>query len=333
MILDKILDFWDWWSAEVQRMLPHWSTGGDHPVILISRTGAVVRWPHAPQAETVAFDDLAKALGRTQVCTLLFAEDRYISRQIAGSALPYSRAKEIAEADLIAQTPFRSEEVYWMPAGGKDGSPCAYAIIKRTFADPYVSALAAARIKIKAISLDKTDGVVVPIPGRALREIVPKAARTLPRSYIVATVFSILVLAIGITLGHAFFRYDSALSALDGDIALKRQRAVSVRAALNERAKRASALEIARRRKDEAIPVMAVWEEISRRLPDSTWLTDLSLDRGTLMVSGFAQSAAGLIAPLEESLLFSEPSFTSPIFRVPGQSGEHFEMRLKVGQE
>ncbi|MFS8146427.1 PilN domain-containing protein [Rhizobium sp. BR 249] len=333
MILDKILDFWDWWSTEVQRMLPHWSSRIDYPVIQISRTGVAVRQPDATQAEAAALGDLPKVLEGTQICTLLFAEDRYISRQIAGSALPYTRAKEIAEADLIAQTPFRSEEVYCVPAGGKDGSPCVYAIIKRTFADPYVSALAAAGIKIKAISLGKADAIVARIPERALREIVPKAARTLPRSYIVATVSSILVLAIGITAGHAFFRYDSALSALDSDIALKRQRAVSVRAALNERTKKASAVEIARRRKDEAIPVIAVWEEISRRLPDSTWLSDLSLDRGTLTVSGFAQSAAGLIGPLEESLLFSEPNFTSPIVRVPGQSGEHFEMRLKVAQE
>ncbi|MBY3136122.1 PilN domain-containing protein [Rhizobium laguerreae] len=333
MILDKILDLWDWWSTEIQRMLPHSSSRIDSPVIQISRTGTVIQWPGAPQTETVAFDDLAKALEGTQICTLLFAEDRYIGRQIAGSTLPYSRAKEIAEADLIAQTPFRSEEVYCVPARGGDGSPCTYAIIKRTFVDPYLSALAAAKIKVKAISLGNTDGISARIPERALRDILPKAARILPRSYIFTTALSFLVVTIALTVGHAFFRYDRALAALDGDIALKREKAVSVRAALNERAKKASALETARRRKDEAIPVIAVWEEISRRFPDSAWLTDLSLDRGTLTVSGFAQSAAGLIGPLEGSPLFSEPSFTSPIVRVPGQSGEHFEMRLRVGQE
>ncbi|MGO7335780.1 PilN domain-containing protein [Rhizobium leguminosarum] len=333
MILDKILDFWDWWSSEIQRMLPHSSSRADYPVIQISRAGTVVQWPGASQAETVALDDLAKALERTRICTLLLAEDRYISRQIAASALPYSRAKEIAEADLIAQTPFRSEEVYCVPANGSDGSPCAYAIIKRTFVDPYLSALAAAKIKIKAISLGNADGIVARIPERAAREILPKAVRISPRSYILTAALSILVVTTILTVGHAFFRYDRALAALDSDIALKRQKAVSVRAALNERAKKASALETARRRKDEAIPVIAVWEEISRRFPDGAWLTDLSLDRGTLTVSGFAQSAAGLIGPLEQSPLFSEPSFTSPIVRVPDQNGEHFEMRLKVGRE
>ncbi|MBY5531535.1 PilN domain-containing protein [Rhizobium leguminosarum] len=333
MILDKILDLWDWWSTEIYRMLPHRPSRIDHPVIQISRTGTVVQWPGASQAESVAFDDLAKALERTQACTLLFAEDRYIRRQIADSALPYSRAKEIAEADLIAQTPFRSEEVYCVPATGSDGSPCAYAIIKRTFVDPYLSSLAAAKIKIKVISLGKADGIVARIPERAVREILPKAARILPRSYILTTALSILAVTTALTVSHAFFRYDRALAALDTDIALKRQKAVSARAALNERAKKASALDAARRRKEEAIPVIAVWEEISRRFPDGAWLTDLSLDRGTLKVSGFAQSAAGLIGPLEGSLLFSEPSFTSPIVRVPGQNGEHFEMRLKVGQE
>ncbi|MBB3743104.1 general secretion pathway protein L [Rhizobium sp. BK591] len=333
MILDKLLDFWDWWSTEIQRMLPYLSSTIEHPVIQISRTGTVVQWSGASQAETVAFDDLAKVLERTQICALLFAEDRYIRRQIAGSALPYSRAKEIAEADLIAQTPFRSEEVYCVPVRGSDGLPCAYAIIKRTFVDPYLSALAAAEIKIKAISFGNADGIVARIPQRAVKEILPKAARISPRSHILTTALFILAVTTALTVGHAFFRYDRALAALDSDIALKRQKAVSVRAALNERAKKASALETARRRKDEAIPVIAVWEEISRRFPDGAWLTDLSLDRGTLTVSGFAQSAAGLIGPLEESPLFSEPSFTSPIVRVPGQSGEHFEMRLKVGPE
>ena len=333
MLLDKILDFWDWWSTEIRRNLPILSSNADHAVVQIGRAGAAILWPNGSQTEAVAVDGLAKAFAQSPICTLLFAEDRYIRRQIAASALPYSRAKDIGAADLVAQTPFRRDEVYFVPLTSGDGSPCAYAIIKKGFVDPYVFALATAGIKIKAISLGSADDVVARIPGRAIREIVPKAARVLPRSQMVTAGLCSLALAIVLTFGHAFLRYDRALSALDSDIAFKRQQAVSVRAVLNERAKTASALEIARRRKDEAIPVVAVWEEISRRLPDRAWLTDLSFDRGTLTVSGFAQSAAGLIGPLEESPLFSEPSFTSPVVRIPGQSGEHFEMRLKVVRE
>jgi general secretion pathway protein L len=333
MITASLRDYWDWWSAEIQRLTPRSALTNDQPCVEINRGEAAISWPNGSRSEALAIDDLANALSQFPVCTLLIAEGRYVLRRMADSALPYSRAKDISAVDLIAQTPFRPDEVYFTPITSFDGSPSSYAVIKRTVLDPYVSALATAGIRIKTISLARSGDVVACIPRRALREIVPKSARGFHRSHLVAAALCASVLVIALTFGHAFFRYGSALSALDSDIAVKRQQAVSVRAALNQRAKTASALEIAHRRKVEEIPVTAVWEEISRRFPDGSWLTDLSIDRGILTISGFAQSAAGLIGPLEESALFSEPSFTSPIVRVPGQTGEHFEMRLKVVRE
>ncbi|OWV82233.1 hypothetical protein ATY77_03075 [Rhizobium sp. R634] len=332
MFTATLRDFWDWWSGEIQLLLPPPALN-DQPCVEITRAEAAISWPNGSRTEALAIDDLANALSHSPVCTLLIAEGRYILRRMTASALPYSRAKDISAVDLIAHTPYRPDEVYFTPITSFDGSPSSYAIIKRTVVDPYVAALAKAGIRIKTISLRRSSDVIACLPRRALREVVPKSARVFYRSRMIAAALCASALVIALTFGHAFFRYGNALSALDSDIAVKRQQAVSVRATLNQRAKTASALEIARRRKQEEIPVTAVWEEISRRFPDGSWLTDLSLDHGILTISGFAQSAAGLIGPLEESALFSEPSFTSPIVRVPGQTGEHFEMRLKVVRE
>ncbi|MBX5268656.1 PilN domain-containing protein [Rhizobium sp. NLR17b] len=330
MIVDSALDFRDWWCAEIRRMLFLRPQSRHYPIVEIGRSGVSVIWPDGSRADVVSLAEIETILGRGRTCSLVLAKDRYIRRMIAKSKLPYSRAREIAAADLTAATPFRHDDVYLMPITGNASEGTTYAIVKKPLLDPVVSALTAAKIKIGGISLAVSDGSAIHLTQRAVSELLPKAALSLSHSTRTAITLSLLLLAAGLTLAHAVLRYEGALSDLESEIAAKREQASAVRASLNERAKAVAALDTARRRKDEAVPVIQIWEEMSRQLPDTAWLSDMSIDEETVTMSGFSQSAASLIGPLEESQLFSEPSFTSPVVREAGGTDEHFEMRLKV---
>jgi hypothetical protein len=69
--------------------------------------------------------------------------------------------------------------------------------------------------------------------------------------------------------------------------------------------------------------------ELSSILPKTAWLTSLSADeQGTIEIEGFATSAADIISPIENSPLFKDVEFSSPVTVKEGV--ERFSLKLKT---
>jgi len=238
----------------------------------------------------------------------------------------------MAAADLAGQTPFRPDTVYTLPLADRDGS-WTYLVVKKNFLEPHINTLLSARIKVGSAGIKPAGSDRLCLPHRSLREVFRGREGPTGRLRLYPIVLGTLIAGSVLTFAHATLRYDNALSALEADIAGKREDAAKARAILNKKAETETAMSVAARRKHEAVSVARLWEELTARLPDDAWLTDVSVDDERLTISGVAKSAAGLIEPLDASALFSEPTFSAPVVRMPGQDGEHFEMRLKVGQE
>jgi general secretion pathway protein L len=72
--------------------------------------------------------------------------------------------------------------------------------------------------------------------------------------------------------------------------------------------------------------VTSLLADVTDRLPDDTWLTQLQLQDGKLTLKGISPSAATLIAPLEASPLLTEVRFGSPVTPDPQVGGERFDI-------
>jgi general secretion pathway protein L len=72
--------------------------------------------------------------------------------------------------------------------------------------------------------------------------------------------------------------------------------------------------------------VTSLLADVTDRLPDDTWLTQLQLQDGKLTLKGISPSAAALIAPLEASPLLTEVRFASPVTPDPRIGGESFDI-------
>lgn len=70
--------------------------------------------------------------------------------------------------------------------------------------------------------------------------------------------------------------------------------------------------------------VSALLEAVSRTVPDRAWLTDLSLDQGTLRLGGFADDAATLIPLLTALPQLDAVAFAAPSIRDPERSQDRF---------
>lgn len=73
--------------------------------------------------------------------------------------------------------------------------------------------------------------------------------------------------------------------------------------------------------------------ELTRALPDDTWLGFLSLSGRELLIEGSSRSAAALVAPIEASPLFGRVSFRAPVTRDPGSTLERFQLAIEVKEK
>jgi Tfp pilus assembly protein PilN len=70
-------------------------------------------------------------------------------------------------------------------------------------------------------------------------------------------------------------------------------------------------------------------EELTKLLPDGTWLEELHMDEDTVEINGFSDRAADLVPPLENSRYFTQVEFAAPITR-DVKSKEVFRIRMRL---
>jgi len=74
---------------------------------------------------------------------------------------------------------------------------------------------------------------------------------------------------------------------------------------------------------------IAILNEVSITLPKNAWLTSyLSDEKGTVELEGYARSSAAIIAPFENSAMFKDVEFTSPVTVRDGR--ERFSIKMQV---
>ena len=83
-------------------------------------------------------------------------------------------------------------------------------------------------------------------------------------------------------------------------------------------------------RKRRSWPMVLVLEDLSVVLPDSTYLTDLSVDGGTLRMSGLSSAPSELIAILDGSRMLADVHFSAPVTRNRDGDRDSFEIEAVI---
>jgi general secretion pathway protein L len=73
--------------------------------------------------------------------------------------------------------------------------------------------------------------------------------------------------------------------------------------------------------------------ELTRLIPDNSWLQRITLSANELILSGMSEQASELIALLEASPLFESVRFKSPVVQDRRSGKEKFDLSLKLSQE
>ena len=83
------------------------------------------------------------------------------------------------------------------------------------------------------------------------------------------------------------------------------------------------------KKRSEPILVDAL-EELSRVIPDDTWLNGLQYSNHRIVIQGQSPSASGLLKQIEGSRHFKDVSFLSPVTKDAGGSLERFQIAFEV---
>jgi len=74
-------------------------------------------------------------------------------------------------------------------------------------------------------------------------------------------------------------------------------------------------------------------DEISRLLPDHTWVSRVDLSASELQLQGQSLASASLIATIETSPRFENVRFLSPVVQISGTDRDRFHLSADVVQE
>ena len=258
--------------------------------------------------------------------------DRFISRPLAKIAVPLSRQRQMAALDVTAATPFRPDEIHALlgSRGSSAPEPAQYHIIRKSVIDPVIAALDTSRLAVGDIFLCQPNGQRIALRAAELAIVTGKLKRRAFALRATAIAVSLTLVVAAGTCAHVWLRYQGAILEVRATIEPVRTQALALRKARSEREEQSASVNAVRREMIEKRSATEIWEELSRALPDTAWLTDLVIDARKVRLSGYSAEASRLIATLEASKFFHAVEFTAPVVRVPGQDGERFSIGMEV---
>ncbi len=78
-------------------------------------------------------------------------------------------------------------------------------------------------------------------------------------------------------------------------------------------------------------PVLVfMFDDLTKRIPDGTWLTYMQYSKGNLQVRGESPDASSLIALVEASPVFNNTRFVSPVTRNTASNTDRFQLAMDV---
>jgi general secretion pathway protein L len=200
------------------------------------------------------------------------------------------------------------------------------AATSRASTEPYVAGLAAlhpASLSIFTAAGEETRELikVFELQARGLLDRV-RLSRLLRLVLAGITAVAVLSLAAG-SIVQSYL--DSRQAELNAELTARR---VALR--LDRQGVESSPFAQLARRKHQTQASVIVIEELSRILPDHTYVTELHIDGNILQIAGITHDAPSLIRLIEQSPHFTRATFFAPTTHAPSDPGDRFHIEARL---
>jgi general secretion pathway protein L len=334
-------DFARWWLWGLKEVVPpawlDWAGGETPPKLMLQRDGEMVvcRLVSAPEAvearlPAAGFDAVVlegwlaqQGHSRDEVFVgLVISRDLFLLRELNVPKAALGALSKILDQEVVRRTPFQPSDI-WHAASAVAGDSddvvaMCHWIIRKDRADATLARLGLRGSDVDFLAVADINGDAMPVihfrsGGDEDPPWAARAVRLLAAAALVASV-----------VGVVTFECSQAhvASAIENSLAEARQGTQNGRDGINP-VGRLLALKA-------DVSVLEVWDEVSRVLPDHTFLTEARMADGNVTVSGFSADAARLVRTIDQSPLFFGAALTAAITPDATERKDRFSISFKI---
>jgi len=345
-------DFLDWWLGELSVMARQMLPGASKPAMerwaLVKISGSLVtfsRVVHGKAAEQGRLDmasldatgqkqaflsELNKIIPQKDGIALYLPEEQVLCKKLSLPLATEENLRQVIAFEMDRYTPFNAGQAYfdYRIARRDKQLEISLAVAPRDIVDEPLRQLAAWGTQASAVLVagDATDDTPWNLLPDGLRQK-RKSAR-LPRlnTALAAGVAVLLCIALALPIWQ------------------KRETVLALQPLLNNAREHAEAAENLRRqleammaeydylldKKRESPPIVAVLEDVTRLLPDDTWVQQFSLKGKEMQIHGETASSSKLAGLFEQAKILHDASFRAPLTKGQGANSERFQLAAET---
>lgn len=350
MSFTYIRGMWRWWLREIASLLPKRDLRKElarrgAAELHMSRQGVRLFRPGLPNRPLEpthcvyagkADDQATHPMLKDKHVVLSLDESLCLIRQVTVPPNAASRVREILDLDIGRLTPFSRQEVlsawYNPTPNGGDQAVVEHVIIRKDIVAEAFSMMRAAGAKPLALVVRRNEEAALPFvldpDGGVFGQKRRIALCKVLGASAAAAVLSLALLSVA-----SVQRQSQMLEAIGKAAEEAEETALLVRQRLDTIKTASDQLVALQKFRDQQVSMLDIWEELSRILPDGSWLQTLSLKENRLQIEGLASNAEELIPLLEASSMFEDVKFASPVYKNSAESHVRFSIALQIGRK
>jgi general secretion pathway protein L len=347
-LLGRLRGFWRWWSGELIELLPE----NLQKAIMLRQQKLYVEAEsdtlllslgnHAAQREVMRLSldagdtEDADIPREVQQTIFLVPDDKVLAKRISLPAAAEENLREVLGFEMDLHTPFEASEVYYdYTVVGRDSGRQQVTVdlvyAPRDAVDALVDGTASLGIRTDVVTCRRRDNANLQ-PVNLLPQEKRRARRFDVKNLnlaLTALLAALLVAAVTIPI----VQKNRAIAVVEAQVQAAAAEAREGAALRQDLEKMAAASQFLVDRKASDVMVVEVVDEISRILPDHTWIARLDLSGEELQIQGQSSASASLIRIIESSPWFENVRFASPVVQVAGTDSDRVHIVATVARQ
>ena len=347
-LLGRLRGFWRWWSGELVELLPD----NLQKAIMLRQQKLYVEAEsdtlllslgnHAAQREVLRLSldasdaEDADIPREVQQTIFLVPDDKVLAKRISLPAAAEENLREVLGFEMDLHTPFEAAEVYYdYTVVGRDSArqqvnvDLVYA--PRDAVDALVDGAASLGIRTDVVTCRRRDNANLQ-PVNLLPQEKRRGRRFDVRNLNLAlTALLAVLLVAAITI--PIVQKNRAIAEVEAQVQAAAATAREGAALRQDLEKMAAASQFLVEKKASDVMIVEVIDEISRILPDHTWIARLDLSGTELQIQGQSSASSSLIKIIESSPWFENARFASPVVQIAGTDNDRVHIVATVARQ
>ncbi len=261
---------------------------------------------------------------------LLIPPDKRLTKNLTYPLASEKDLRAVLGHDMDKQTPFTTGQVYFdYTIARKDRESGKlrvdlHLVLKKTLRDLLgVLSFLTLRPKAAAADIDTlADGInFLPVEERPIKDSFYQRVK-------LTALFSIILILVALYLPLA--RYNAIAKELERDVGENRTQAMQAQTLIDRKRVILERADFLQNQVRYQTPFIRLLHEVTRSLPDDTWLTQFIINEGQMQIRGETIAAASVIRLIEQSDYFENAEFRSPVTKSSGGTREEFHITARL---